>query len=238
MATVRQKISTSEILELLRANSDHTKFFYLYVSTSGREDRREKSKPLPEGQQTLDKYTQKVEVEEEEEEEEEDNDDSESSGDDNVEVMDSSSQQFPVQESPVAQNSPVLPSIPTKKARGNAMDDVHKKILPELLCPQGWKKVYDKDLQISYRALYFNTIEKQPNEDDITHIQRVSKCRDEIREVVEKLKEERGVNFRINSLLSRPLLYDPATLQEQSTREESTQRKQQTQIDAYFSKKT
>ena len=238
MATV-QKISTSEILELLRTNSDHTKFFYLYVSTSGREDKREKSKPLPAGQQTLDKYTQKeVEVEEVEEEVEEDSDDSESSGDGDVEAMDSSSQLLPVQGNPVAQNSPVLPSTPIKKPRKDAMNDVHQKILPQLLCPYGWKKVYDTDLKITYRALYFNTIEKQPNEDDITHIQRVGEYRKMISDKVEELKKERGVNFRINSLLSRPLLYDPPTLQEQSMREGSTQRKQQTQINAYFSKKT
>ena len=240
MATIR-KISTSEILELLRTNSDHTKFFYLYVSTSGRVDKRKQSKPLPPGQQTLDKHfqqqqQQQQEGEEEEEEEEEEDGDSES----DVEPMDTSQQMppSPVQENPVAQNSPVLPSTPpAKKTRENAMGDVHKKILPELLYPHGWQKVYDNDLKITYRALYFNTIEKLPSEDDITHIQRVDKYREMIRDKVEKLKEERGANFKIDSLLSRPLLYDPPTLQEQSTREKSTQRKQ-TQIDAHFPKKT
>ena len=234
MATVR-KISTSEILELLRTNSDHTKFFYLYVSTSGRVDKRQQSKPLPPGQQTLDKHFQQQEEGEEEEEEEEDSD----SGSD-VEPMDTSQQMppSPVQENPVAQNSPVLPSTPpAKKTRQNAMGDVHLKILPELLYPHGWKKVYDKDLKITYRALYFNTIEKLQNEDDITHIQRVGKYRDMIHDKVEELKKERGANFKINSLLSRPLLYDPPTLQEQLTKEKSTQRKQ-TQIDAHFPKKT
>ena len=184
------KISTSEILELLKADSDHTKFFYLYVSTSGR-------------------------VEEEEEDS-----DSESSG----EEKDISQQMLPlsVQENPVAQNTPVSPSTPPKKARENAMSDVHSKILPKLLYPHGWKKVHDHDLNLTYRALYFNTIEKQPDENDNEHIQRVDEYRKMIRDEVEKLKEEQGVNFKINSLLSRPLLYDPKTLQEQSTREKST----------------
>ena len=233
MATVR-KISTSEILELLRTNSDHTKFFYLYVSTSGRVDKRKQNKPLPPGQRTLDKHFQQQQEGEEEEEEDGDSDS-------DVESMDTSQQMppSPVQENPVAQNSPVLPSTPpAKKTRENAMGDVHLKILPELLYPHGWKKVYDKDLKITYRALYFNTIEKLPSEDDITHIQRVGKYRDMIHDKVEELKKERGANFKINSLLSRPLLYDPPTLQEQSMREQSTQRKQQTQIGAYFHNKT
>ena len=220
MATVRQKIiSTSEILELLKVTSDHTKFFYLYVSTSGREDKRQKSRQLPAGQQTLDKFVQKEEDSDDKEEEEEDSDDTESSGEDNNEAMDSLSHDQPV---------PQLPSPPTNKARKEAMKEVHNKILPELLYPDGWQKVHDKDLKISYRALYFNMIEKKQNEDDATHIQRVAQYREMIREKVDTLKKDRGVNFKINSLLSRPLLYDPGTLQEQLMREGSTQRKQQT----------
>ena len=84
----------------------------MYVSTSGREDKRQKSRLLPAGQ-----------------------------------------------ENPAA-NGPALPSPSTKKARKKAMKEVHSKILPELLCPHGWQKVYDKDLKLTYRALYFNTIEK------------------------------------------------------------------------------
>ena len=57
-----------------------------------------------------------------------------------------------------------------------------------------------------------------------------------IRKKVDTLKKDRGVNFKINSLLSRPLLYDPGTLQEQSMREGSTQRQRQTQIGEYFHK--
>ena len=99
--------------------------------------------------------------------------------------------------------------------------------------------MHDKDMKITYRALYFNTIEKKRNEDDTTHIQRVAKYREIIRKKVEELKSDQGVNFKINSLLSRPLLYDPATLQEQSIREESTQRRRQrqTQLDSFLNKK-
>ena len=233
MATARKKINTSEILELLRDNKDHTKFFYLYVSTSGRVDKRQQSKPLLPGQQTLEKYVQK-----QGKEEEEDSDDSESS----VEVMNTLSQPT-LQENPVAQDSPG-PALPSqsekeKKDRKQAMKIVHQKILPDLLCPDGWKKVHDKDMNITYRSLYFKTIEKQSDkEDNTTHIQRVAKCREKIRKEVEKFKEQKNVNFKIDSLLSRPLLYDPATLQEQSMREGSTQRKRQTKIHEYSSKKT
>ena len=244
MATARKKINTSEILELLRDNKDHTKFFYLYVSTSGRVDKRQQSKPLLPGQKTLDKHFQKQEKEKEKEveEEEEDSDDSESSGDDNVEVLNTRSQPT-LQENPVAQDSPG-PALPSqsekeKKDRKRAMKIVHGKILPDLLCPDGWKKVHDKDMKITYRSLYFKTIEKQSDkEDNTTHIQRVAKCREKIRKEVEKFKEQKNVNFKIDSLLSRPLLYDPATLQEQSMREGSTQRKRQTKIHEYSSKKT
>ena len=212
MATVRQKIiSTSEILESLKATSDHTKFFYLYVSTSAsREDKRQKSRQLPVGQQTLDTFVQQ----------EEDSDDTESSGDD--------SDDAPLTKKARKQTM--------KEVRKQAMKEVHNKILPELLYPAGWQKVYDKDMKITYRALYFNIIEKKPNEDDTTHIQRVAQYREMIREKVDTLKKDRGVNFKIDSLLSRPLLYDPRTLQEQSMREGSTQRKRQTQIVAYLRK--
>ena len=230
MAYVRdQKISTGEILQLLKDSSDHTKFFYLYVSTSGRENKRQRSRQLLPGQQTLDKYVQ-----------EEDHDSTDSSGDESDEAMDSAPQpplQLPVQENPTAQNSQQL-STSTKETRKQAMNDVHQKILPELLCNHGWQKVYDKDMKITYRALYFNTIEKQLGENDISHIRRVGKCREMIREEVEKLKKERDVNFKINSLLSRPLLYDEAVLEKQSMREGLTQRKQQMHIDTYFNKTT
>ena len=53
-----KKITTTEIFELLEANSDHTKFFYLHVSTSGKDEKRQRSRKLPLGQQTLDKCIQ------------------------------------------------------------------------------------------------------------------------------------------------------------------------------------
>ena len=152
--------------------------------------------------------------------------------------MDSQPQPMLQLQNPAAQNSPPIASPSIERDRKQAMKEVHQKILPDLLCSRGWQKVYDKDMKITYRALYFNTIEKQPNEDDISHIQRVSKYREMIRDEVERFMIERRVNFKINSLLSRPLLYDPTTLQEQSIREVSTQRQRQTQIDTFLNKKT
>ena len=209
-----KKISTSEILELLQANSDHTKFFYLYVSTSGTEEKRQRNRKLLSGQQTLDKYIQG-----------EDSDDIDGSGDESDEAMNLISQpllQLPVEEDPVAQNPPST----SKSAREKVIEDVHGKILPKLLCNvHGWQKVYDKDMKITYRALYFKI------EDNI---QKAAKYRDIIHEEVDKFKKERGVNFKVNSLLSRPLRYDKTALEEQSTREGPPQRKKQKCIDTYI----
>ena len=210
-----KKITTTEILELLEANSDHTKFFYLYVSTSGTEEKRQRSRKLPLGQQTLDKYIQG---------EDSDDIDNDGSGDESDEAMDLISQpllQLPVEENLVAQN----PLLSPKSAREKAIRDVHRKILPKLLCnAHGWQKVYDKDEKITYRSLYFKI------EDNI---QKAAKYRDIVREEVEKFKEERGVNFKVNSLLSRPLRYDKPALEEQSMREGPTKRKKQKCIETY-----
>ena len=211
MASGSFKISTSEILELLEATSDHTKFFYLYVSTSGTEEKRQRNRKLPSGQQTLDKYIQG-----------EDSDDIDGSGDESDEVMNLISQsllQLPVEEDSVAQNPPST----SKSAREKAIEDVQGKILPKLLCNvHGWQKVCDKDMKTTYRALYFKI------EDNI---QKAAKYRDIIRDEVDKFKKERGVNFKVNSLLSRPLRYDKTALEEQSTREGPPQRKKQKCID-------
>ena len=121
------------------------------------------------------------------------------------------------------QNDPSLSG--SKTDREVAMEKVHKSILPKVLKSlHGWKKVYDKDLKIIYRALYFNVIEKQPNEDDIAHIQRVGRIRERIREEADKLKTQYGVNFKINSLLSKPILYDEEALKDMSMSKGSTQR--------------
>ena len=128
------------------------------------------------------------------------------------------------------------PSLLGSKQREVAMEKVHKNILPTVLKPLGWKKVYDKDLKITYRALYFNVIEKQPNEDDISHIRRVGRIRERICEEADRLKKQYGVNFKINSLLSKPLLYDEEALEDMSMREGTTQR--QPQINKYFTTTT
>ena len=117
------------------------------------------------------------------------------------------------------------------------MLEVHRKTLPNLLFPLGWKKVVDKDNTTTYRALYFKIIEKLRNEDDTSHKQRVGKIREEIYDKVEILKKQRGVNFKVNCLLSNTFLYDKASLREWSIREEPTNRKRQTQSDEHINKK-
>ena len=163
---------------------------------------------------------------------ESDSDDTESEGDDDNQMeaddhMDSTESTSQSMTSPSSD-----PSLPQSKKRKDAMKKVHSNILPAVLKPLGWKKVYDKDLKITYRALYFNVIEKQQNEDDISHIRRVGRVRERIREEADKLKTQHGVNFKINSLLSKPLLYDEEALEDISKREGSTQR--QPQINEYF----
>jgi len=89
------------------------------------------------------------------------------------------------------------------------------------LCPGGWRKVVNKDGKPTYRALYFNAIEKIQGETDIVHIQRVSKVRERIVEEVKKVKTKYKVNFKTNSLLCSPLLYDSLALEELSMTEAS-----------------
>ena len=103
-----------------------------------------------------------------------------------------------------------------KKARKAAMNEVHQKTLPEVLRHENWEKVYDKDLKSTYRALYFSTSVRRPNEDEITHNRQVGEIREKIREAVKRLQEKYGVNFKINSLLSKPILYDKQSTEEQS----------------------
>ena len=223
-STTLEKISTREILEQLKqAYGDYTKFFYLYVSTGGREHKKQNRRELPPGQQTLDRYI--VAHSDSDNTESEEDHDNQMEGDDYMDSTESASQ------SVTSPSQNTLSLSGSKKDREGTMEKVHTHILPSLLKPLGWKKVYDKDLKITYRALYFNTIEKQPNEDDISHIRRVNKIRERIREEADKLKEKHGVNFKINSLLSKPILYDEQALEELSVREGSTQR--QSQIDEY-----
>ena len=125
---------------------------------------------------------------------------------------------------PVEGNPSLLGS---RKAKMHAMKQFHKNILPGVLCSHGWKKVYDKDTKIVYRALFFNVTEKLPNEDNISHIWRVSKVREVIHEEANKLKQQYGVNFAVNSLMSKPIVCDEQALEVVSMREGSTQTQQQ-----------
>ena len=194
------------------------------MSTGGTERKRQKERELPQGQQTLDRYM--VAYSDNDDTESEEDDDNQMEGDDHMDSTESTSQSMT---SPSAQNT--LSLLGSKKDREGAMEKVHTHILPSLLKPLGWKKVYDKDLKITYRALYFNTIEKKLNENNTSHIQRVGKIRERIREEADKLKMKHGVNFKINSLLSKPILYDEQALEELSMREGSTQK--QSQMDKY-----
>ena len=115
------------------------------------------------------------------------------------------------------------------------MNKVHKIVVPNVLSTGGWRKVHDKDMRLTYRALYFNTITKHQNEDDNDYIQRVGKIRKTLADEAHKVKEEYHVNFRMNSLLSKPFLYDEEALVEQSIREQSTQKQsRQTRMDDYM----
>ena len=116
----------------------------------------------------------------------------------------------------------LLSSLPKKKAREKAMSKIHKVTVPTVLSKDGWMKVYDKDMKLTYRALYFNIIQKHRDEDDNAYIQRVNKIRTTLAEEAKKVKKEYDVNFKINSLLSKPFVYDEQTLLEQSMREGST----------------
>ena len=48
----------------------------------------------------------------------------------------------------------------------------------------------------------------------------------EVQKAAEKVMDDSKVKFKINSLLSRPLLYDEKTLEEQLTRQGSTHKEQ------------
>ena len=134
----------------------------------------------------------------------------------------------PMEITPSSADSVPPPDV-CKKARKKIMKKVHTDILPKVLCPHGshlgWKKVCDKDMKPTYRALYFKIIPKDKDEDNILYIQRVNKIRSTLLEEVDKLRTKHDVNFKINSLLSKPFLYDEDYLTEQSMREGYTQKR-------------
>ena len=228
-----EKISTTKILEELRkANDDTSEFFYLYVSTSGTEHKRQNRRKLPPDQKTLDTYV----VEEDSDSSEDEEDDAQMECDDDVDTIENTSQSATP---PADNNSSLLPSG-SKKVREATMDLVHKHVRQEVLYPDGWKKVCDKDRTTTYRALYFNIIKRRPNElqDHKAYLSRVIKVRQTISKEANKIKAEHRVNFKTNILLSKPFLYDEPTLEEQSMSQGSTQRGRQTTLYEYANKKT
>ena len=220
-----EKISTREISEQLeKAKGDYSQFFYLYVSTAGTKYKEQKRRQLPLGQKTLDKY--QVTDSDSDDTESEEDDEEEMETDDHLVSIENASQSVTTPE-----NDPPLTG--SKKARKAAMKEVHRDILPKVLC--GWKKVYDSDFKITYRALYFNTIKKDPQESENAHIQRVNEIREKICDEAKDLMTKRGVNFKIDSLLSKPFLYNLQVLKKQSVTEGSTPSLRQTKLN--FNKK-
>ena len=166
MQTTQNKITTEEILAKLQDDKDHTKFFYLYVSTSeddttyhDEEGRGIKKRKL--SNTTATSHSGNLECSSSRE----DNDVGETRQVDNTES--------------VADNNPGVQNDQKAidNARSKAMKRVHDTIQTEVLYPQKWKKVCDKDWKPTYRALYFKTIEKEQNEKesgkegDIQHMQ-------------------------------------------------------------------
>ena len=101
------------------------------------------------------------------------------------------------------------------KDRQDAMKAVHDEVLPLTLGRTGWKKVVDKDGRASYRALYFNIIPQDIDENDKDYIKRVAKIKETITEKVKREKQQyNNPNFKINCLLSKPFLYDGMALDE------------------------
>lgn len=156
-----ERITTTQILEKLKeVDDDNTEFFYLCVSTGGKED----------------------------------------------ELMEID---------PASSVPPRPPPKDQDKLMNKARREFHSDILPRILGPEGWKKVYDKDGKGTYRALYFNIIPKRRDEDGISYIKRVNRIRSTLFEEGDKLRTKYDVNFKINSLLSKPFLYDDDYLTEQ-----------------------
>ena len=230
-----QSITTADISRQLKEKGgDNTEFFYLYVSTSGREQKKRQptSQVLPQGQRQLPFLPQTVEdpVDDDDttDSDEEDDEDITDDQDDRMDSQDHQDDRMPDQDDQGGTNlSPPQPSPASlisqsqslkeyRARREKAMNDVHKKVLPSLLDPDKWEKVFDKDTKLTYRALYFNIIKKYPGEEERPFIQRVGKIRHKIAEEVQKFMVKHRVNFKINSLLSKPFLYDEEALEEQT----------------------
>ena len=257
-----QSITTADILRKLKQvtdkGGDNTEFFYLYVSTAGKErkKRQQRAQLLPQGQQQLCFPPQAeedpveddeiIDSDEEDDEDTDDQDDDRDDQDDDRDVqddrMDSQDNRTYSQDDQTGANvsfgsqpslsSPLSPLLSKDKARQEAMNHVHKVILPSLLGQDGWQKVYDKDTKLTYRALYFNIIEQIRTEDEPTFVQRVGQIRHKIAHEAKTLMKDRGVNFKINSLLSKPFLYNEKALEERATQTQPPGLKQRT-LDDY-----
>ena len=199
------KIRTSEIFKILtKTDGDNRDLFFLLVSTRGTEDRSRR--PTSDGQHDT---NLKGEDDSDISSEDDDNDQMDTYTGDNVNTTGNTPQSTspPVEHGPEAQNNPTLISSSSSKLQTQFVrKQVHEVILPEVL--RGWKKVYDKDSKLTYQALYFGVIERQTDEDESTHNRRVGRIRETIREKVIALQQENNVEFKINSLLSKPILYN------------------------------
>ena len=249
-----ESITTAKILARLKEKGgDNTEFFYLYVSTAGKErkKRQQRVQVLPQGQQQLSFITQAEEnpveddddeITDSDEEEDKDTDNQDDDRDDQDDRMDSQDNRTYSQDdqtganvsfgSQPSQSSSLSLPLSEDKARQEAMNHVHKVILPSLLGQDGWQKVYDKDTKLTYRALYFNIIEQSPTEDEPTFVQRVGQIRHKIAHEAKTLMKDREVNFKINSLLSKPFLYNEKALEERATQTQPPGPKQRT-LDYY-----
>jgi len=235
-----------KLKQVTEKGGDNTEFFYLYVSTAGVEQRRKPKRTQPhlEGQQHLPFTPQRNRtdpVDDDNTDSDQDDNQDDSTSDQNLDIdaqfdeideqedgMDDQSRQgstnIASSSSQPSAASLLSRSLTQDKIRQEAMIYVHNTILPLILEPEGWKKVVDKDTKLTYRALYFNIIKKHPGEDvQATYIPRVGMIRHKIAKKVQELKDERQVNFKINSLLSKPFLYDEEALAEQTMRATQTQ---------------
>ena len=194
------KITTTEILEILKQahqQGDSTSFFYLLVAIGGKGDTIQEMS----GQPTSDR-DHTTDSDRDSSDSDEDNDEQMETAD-HVDTTTNTSQ---LTTPPTGDSNTLL-----KKRRKAAMNEVRNTTLPDVLRIDGWKKVYDKDRKSTYPALYFKKIERQPSETEIRHNQRVGEIRVRIREKVEAVQERHGVRFKINTLLSRAILYDDQT---------------------------
>ena len=183
-----ESITTAEILRKLKQvtekGGDNREFFYLYVSTSGKEKKKkqQRAQAIPQGQQRI-TFPPQIEEDSEDDEitdDDSDQDDQDAGRDDHDDIMDSqdNSQADQSEANTSFSSQPSLPSpfsqpLSKDNPRTKTMDHVHKVTLPKVLGPEEWKKVFDKDTKLTYRALYFNVIRQHPDEEEFTFIQRV-----------------------------------------------------------------